>query len=205
MYAKSNFARFITVLAVLTGLLVVSLITVAFFKSLDLSSAENKVFILLERMKIREIHDKICKIIITNCLAQITMKFKIKKIRIKMKIIERDNQPHMVNEIKRLEKQIRNYEKKKSKLNLELKHLITQKNQSKKSIQNINTSGYIMESIIDDIVSITTEIEDLGFSINSIIRELTSNVRKDDIIISTIKKKLKEESEKKMNKKNKNE
>jgi hypothetical protein len=196
MYAQTNFARLITVLAVVVGLLVVSLITVAFFKSLDLNSAENKVFILLERMKIREVHDRICKEIVNNCLSQLMIKFRIKKIKTKIRLLEKENQPNMVKEIKSLESQMSALESRKAALNLHLKHLINTKNTSSKTINNINTSGYIMESIIDDIVTITNEIEDLGCSINNIICELTSNVRKDEIIISTIKKKLKEDSEK---------
>jgi hypothetical protein len=186
-------------LAVINGLLVVSLITVAFFKSLDLSSAENKVYILLERMKIREINQKICDDIVNNVLLQLSIKFKEKKLLEELKLLNIDTSNNNEAEKKKIEKKKRNLKNKKDSLDLNMKHLIAEKNKNKKIIDNINTSGYIMESIIDDISSITTEIEDLGLSINNIIRDLISNVRKDDIIISTIKKKLKSESEKKMN------
>jgi hypothetical protein len=170
-------------------LLVVALTTVAFFKKLDLSSAENKIYILLERMKIRESKQHVCESMVTNVLSQLAIKHKLRALYETLKQMNRDT--WNLKERKATEKKIQKLETKKAAFGLELKHLINSKIKSNKKIDGINTTGYIMETIIDDICHAIQNIDDTGQTILDIINELNMAVKKDEILVDGLKKKIK--------------
>jgi hypothetical protein len=189
-YPRTNFARALAVLAVITGLLVVSLTTVAFFKRLDLSSAENKIYILLERMRIREARQEICDGIVNNIFTQLAINHKLKICNKTVKVIV-SNRPTCIRERIELESKIKKLERRRANFELELKHLINNKNKSAKKIDGINTTGYIMETIIDDICHAIQNIDETGQNIVDIINELNFAIKKDELLINSLKRKIK--------------
>jgi hypothetical protein len=188
-YPRTNFARTIAVFAVITGLLVVSLTTVAFFKRLDLSSAENKIYILLERMRIRQARQEICDTMVNNIFKQLAVGHKLKVLYNSVKDIVR-NRPGCIGERIEMETKVKKLEKKRSNLDLELKHLINKKIKSAKKIDGINTTGYIMETIIDDICHAIQRVDDTGQTIVDIIGEMNVAIKKDELLINSLKRKI---------------
>jgi hypothetical protein len=106
---------------VVNGVLVVSLITVSFFKSLDLSSSENKVFILLERMDKRTAYDKILKKIVDNLLIESFFNYK------KRKLNNQRGNTNIALEKEKIDREIKSIDNKKKKIEVKLKHLIRDK------------------------------------------------------------------------------
>lgn len=71
--------RSVVFLAAFSGVILTSLITVAFFKSLEFTASENKVYILLERLRIREEINSMNKEIIKLLMHKYVVQFKLKK------------------------------------------------------------------------------------------------------------------------------
>jgi hypothetical protein len=122
--AKSPLGRIILCLCVLTGVLIVSLVTVSFFKSLELNQAENKSFILLQRMILRNKHDKYQINMVETMLYHNFLKFKLRKMREEDLEVIADLTPL---EVKKRNKLIEEITEKKSKCELRMKHLIRDK------------------------------------------------------------------------------
>jgi hypothetical protein len=86
-------------------------------------------------------------------------------------------------------KQIQEWKKKREHCEIEMKHLVRDKNKMLKNIQNINTSQYVMEVIVDELVSLINDIGESNKKIKSNIEKLKFNFKRDDVTIANIKKK----------------
>ena len=67
--------------------------------------------------------------------------------------------------------------------------MLRDKNIAQKNLENINTSQYMMESIIDDIVNLIDDVEQSSEKVKKIIDDFSIIIKRDGIIISTIKNK----------------
>ena len=98
------------------------------------------------------------------------------------------------DETKRLNKEIAILEKKKKTCEIHMKHLVRDKNITNKNLQNISTSQYILETIIDDIQSLIEEVEDSNKRVEEIIKDFSLNFKRDNLVITAIKKKVNHEN-----------
>lgn len=124
-YARTIYGRLYSILGVIMGLLMVSLITVGFFRNLELDSAQNKVYILLQRMQLRQKHNELQKKIVEIMMYNHYTKFKCRKIR---EFLE-GNDDILTEEEKNVYlREIQTWERYKYKSEIKMKHLIRDKN-----------------------------------------------------------------------------
>ena len=95
-YPKSSFGRLVATLSIITGVLIVSLITVGFFQNLNLSSSENKVLILLERISLREEFNQISRNIIKKVTLEWVLQNKRKKREEKLLLGNENNKENIL-------------------------------------------------------------------------------------------------------------
>jgi hypothetical protein len=190
-YPRTIMGRVYTIFEVLSGLVAVSLVTVGYFKNSELNSAQNKVYILLKRMNLRGRHEALQKKIIEMLMHTRYAVFKIKKINLYML---KNAETITPEETKRLNKEIATLEKKKKTCEIHMKHLVRDKNITNKNLQNISTSQYILETIIDDIQSLIEEVEDSNKRVEEIIKDFSLNFKRDNLVITAIKKKVNHEN-----------
>jgi magnesium-transporting ATPase (P-type) len=125
IYPKTIMGRLYTFLAILSGLLIVSLTTVAFFQYFELSTNESKIYLLLKRMKLREVFKQLQQKIVQEMMLHHYLKY---KIRIAKENLEENSEFINDKELIQVENQIKKWHKNKSNSELKLSHLIKAKN-----------------------------------------------------------------------------
>lgn len=174
-FAKSIFTRLITFTCIIAGILFTGMITVAFFKQLDLSTNETKAFILLERLKLRENLVSTAEKLVSCLTLKYFYKSKITKLtnelnellapkpvltkkKKKKKVVEEVEKKDIPAEKKRIEKEIQTSYQKLKKNNLSIFHLNRQKIDLKKKIDNIDCTQYTLASILDSFEDIYIDL-----------------------------------------------
>ena len=97
-YPSTTLGRIVMFICSLSGIIFNSLVTVAFFKSLEFSSNENKAYLILQRLKVREEINSLNKEIIRICCHNFVLRFKNKKTK-DIAEIQKNNQ--MIIKLKR--------------------------------------------------------------------------------------------------------
>jgi hypothetical protein len=186
-FPKTVFGRIYAVVEVITGLLVTSLVTAAFFQNLELDSSQAKVFILMQRMEKRVQFEEIQYKMVEKLMFHHYTIFKSKKARDQL---DKKIDTLTPKEITALNNQIKDWKNKRFHCEIEMKHLVRDKNKVLKNIQNINTSTYVMEVIVDELVSLINDICEHNKKININIEKLKYQFKRNDLTVVNIKKKI---------------
>jgi hypothetical protein len=186
-FPKTVFGRIYAVAEVITGLLVTSLVTAAFFQNLELEPSQSKVFILMQRMEKRVEFEDIQYRMVEKLMFHHYCIFKSKKVRDQL---EKKSENMTPKELVTLNKQLKEWKKKRDHCEIEMKHLVRDKNKVLKNIQNINTSTYVMEVIVDELVSLINDICDHNKKINVNIEKLKCQFKRNELTVGNLKKKI---------------
>lgn len=128
-YPKSVFGRLVVSLAIIHGIVIISLIVVSFFKALSLDSTQTKIYILLERMLLRTKFENLQKDIVSVMLWKNFIRFKVRKMNEKLETLEpEENKLEMI----KIKKNLELWNKKKIKCEVKMRHMIRLKNETAK-------------------------------------------------------------------------
>jgi len=186
-FPKTVFGRIYAVSEVVTGLLVTSLVTAAFFQNLELDSSQSKVFILMQRMEKRVQFEEIQYKMVEKLMFHHYCIFKSRKVKDQL---DKKADSLTSKETLVLNKQLKEWKKKRDECEIRMKHLVRDKNKVLKNIQNINTSTYVMEVIVDELVSLINDICEHNKKINTNIEKLKCQFKRNELTVLNLKKKI---------------
>lgn len=139
-YPKTVLGKLFAVFSIFTGVTLVSLVTVAFFKYLSLSESEERVYDLSERLILKDKYKETCEEIVKKYISLWAYKSLKKRKEGILSNLMQDENLNYRNEIIFMKKQIINFGKIITKLTCTIEVLLRTKKDLKKNIDNIGTS-----------------------------------------------------------------
>lgn len=197
-YSRASTSRITSIIAIFLGILFVGMITISSMKIFELTTNENRVYIFLQRLEIR---DKICEIskkIVCHMNISYFYKSKISLLNSELLEVKLPNLKNIraraidFEELNVREKDIKLQIDELSKKLIMNKHivskLIREKQILKKQLDNIDTTDYIVDSLVDTLNNLNNDIINIQGKLKKVASQMEGMIEEEDMMLENYKK-----------------